>query len=72
MNRKFVREIAKVCVVVMVIIIAVVTVIVWLISGEGVGYALARGISVLILIPPTMYEPSPSTSSTVAVISCGI
>ena len=35
-----------------VIIIAVVAVIVWLISGEGVGYALARGISVLVISCP--------------------
>ncbi len=35
-----------------VIIIAVITVIVWLISGESAGFALARGISVLVISCP--------------------
>ncbi|MBQ8767654.1 MAG: heavy metal translocating P-type ATPase [Clostridia bacterium] len=35
-----------------VITIAVITIIVWLISGQGFGYALARGISVLVISCP--------------------
>ena len=35
-----------------VICIAVVTTIVWLIAGQGIGYALARGISVLVISCP--------------------
>lgn len=35
-----------------VIAIAVITVIVWLIAGEGIGFALARGISVLVISCP--------------------
>ena len=35
-----------------VISIAVVTVIAWLIAGESVGFALARGISVLVISCP--------------------
>ena len=36
----------------MVILIAVVTTIVWLLAGQNVGYALARGISVLVISCP--------------------
>ena len=35
-----------------VIVIAVVTILVWLIAGEGIGFALARGISVLVISCP--------------------
>lgn len=35
-----------------VIIIAAVTIIVWLLAGEGIGFALARGISVLVISCP--------------------
>ena len=35
-----------------VITIAVITTIVWLIAGQSVGYALARGISVLVISCP--------------------
>ena len=35
-----------------VIFIALVTVLVWLIAGEGIGFALARGISVLVISCP--------------------
>ena len=35
-----------------VIIIAIITIIVWLLAGESVGYALARGISVLVISCP--------------------
>ena len=35
-----------------VILIAAVTIIIWLIAGEGVGFALARGISVLVISCP--------------------
>ena len=35
-----------------VIIVAIVTIIVWLLCGEGFGYALARGISVLVISCP--------------------
>lgn len=35
-----------------VILIAVVTTIVWLLAGQNVGYALARGISVLVISCP--------------------
>ncbi len=35
-----------------VIVIALVTILVWLIAGEGIGFALARGISVLVISCP--------------------
>ena len=35
-----------------VIIIAAITIIVWLLAGEGIGFALARGISVLVISCP--------------------
>lgn len=35
-----------------VIIIAAVTILVWLLAGEGIGFALARGISVLVISCP--------------------
>ncbi|MBQ8596580.1 MAG: heavy metal translocating P-type ATPase [Lachnospiraceae bacterium] len=35
-----------------VITIAVVTIIIWLLAGEGIGFALARGISVLVISCP--------------------
>ncbi len=35
-----------------VICIAVVTIIIWLLAGEGIGFALARGISVLVISCP--------------------
>lgn len=35
-----------------VIIIAVITIVIWLLLGHGVGYALARGISVLVISCP--------------------
>lgn len=35
-----------------VMTIALVTIAVWLIAGEGVGFALARGISVLVIRCP--------------------
>lgn len=35
-----------------VIIIAVITTVIWLLLGHGVGYALARGISVLVISCP--------------------
>mgnify|MGYP000019600804 CR=1 FL=1 len=41
-----------VCFVPAVITIAVITTIVWLLAGQSVGYALARGISVLVISCP--------------------
>lgn len=35
-----------------VILIAVITIVVWLLAGEGIGFALARGISVLVISCP--------------------
>ena len=35
-----------------VIIIAAVTIVIWLLAGEGIGFALARGISVLVISCP--------------------
>ena len=41
-----------VCFVPIVIMIAVVTIVVWLLLGQDIGYALARGISVLVISCP--------------------
>lgn len=35
-----------------VILIAIVTIVVWLVAGEGVGFAIARGVSVLVISCP--------------------
>lgn len=38
-----------------VITIAVITIVVWLLAGESVGFALARGISVLVISCPVRW-----------------
>ena len=40
-----------------VIAIALVTIAVWLLAGESIGFALARGISVLVIEPPVCTWP---------------